>query len=166
MLRGVGQGRAVTACAGKRPTAHRKGNRSVRSDKSHIVRHKTGRFECCGGPGTGDPARPRAGRFTSHNVFLSYGRGSTGRAVAPPAAPTAQLEKSGARMEVQPLRGDEYAAGPESIRGRLESRRTSRVFRASLSAFNVAGDSGRRRLLEWTVGNGERAGKTPTRSLQ
>ena len=33
-----------------------------------------------------------------HNVFLSYGRGSTGRAVAPPSAPTPQMEKMGARI--------------------------------------------------------------------
>ena len=43
VLRGFGQGRAVTACAGMRPTARRK-DKFARSDKSHIVQHKTGRW--------------------------------------------------------------------------------------------------------------------------
>jgi hypothetical protein len=78
---------------GEAPYRSQKGEWSVRLDKSHIVRHNTGRCYGCGGPDTGNPARPRAGRFTSHNVFLSYGRGSTGRAVTPPAAPTSQLNE-------------------------------------------------------------------------
>jgi hypothetical protein len=38
-------------------------------------------------------SRPVRAILGSHNVFLSYGRGSTGRAVAPPSAPTPQLNE-------------------------------------------------------------------------
>ena len=78
---------------GKRPTAQKK-DQFARSDKSHIVQHKTGRKgKATGGLAAGNPARPRRHRFMMHNVFLSYGRGSTGRAVAPPSAPTPQLNE-------------------------------------------------------------------------
>jgi len=93
VLRGFGQGRAVTSCAGSALPLEEK-DKFARSDKSHIVQHKTGRKgKATGGLGTGNPARPRADRFMMHNVFLSYGRGSTGRAVTPPAAPTSQLKR-------------------------------------------------------------------------
>jgi len=54
MLRGVGQGRAVTACAGSALPLE---NKDVfdRLDKSHIVHHKTGREEGNGRPGSGEP---------------------------------------------------------------------------------------------------------------
>ena len=80
---------------GKRPTAQQGRINLVRSDKNHFVRHKAGRGEGEGRPRRGTPRDP-AGRFMPHKVFLSYGRGSTGRAVTPPAAPASQLEKSGA----------------------------------------------------------------------
>ena len=44
MLRGVGRGRAVTACAGGALPLENK-DQFARSDKSHIVRHKIGRWE-------------------------------------------------------------------------------------------------------------------------
>jgi hypothetical protein len=54
VLRGVGQGRAVTACAGSALPLE---NKDVfdRLDKSHIVHHKTGREEGNGRPGSGGP---------------------------------------------------------------------------------------------------------------
>ncbi len=97
MLRGVGQGRVVTACAKKRPTARRK-DQFARSDKSHIVRHKIGRWgKATGGPGTGDPARPRAGHFMiAQCVLILRARELRPRRRAP-VRPTPQMWKRWAR---------------------------------------------------------------------
>jgi len=73
-------------------------------------------------------------------VFLSYGRGSTGRAVAPPAAPTPQFGKRWAREWKSGRFAGEHDAG--GSRRRLKSRCVSPVVRESLAAFNVTDGSG------------------------
>ena len=130
MLRGVGQGRAVTSCAGMRPTARRK-DKFARSDKSHIVRHKIGRWgKATGGPGTGDPARPRAGHFMiAQCVLILRAREHRPRRRAPVRPHSANLGKMGARIE-------SLAASREARR-----RRTSRAVRSSLSACDGFGFS-------------------------
>ena len=70
MLRGVGQGRDGTACAGGALPLE---NEDVfaRLDKSHIVQHKTGRKEkATGGLAAGNPARPRCHRFIDAQCVL------------------------------------------------------------------------------------------------
>ncbi len=110
---------------GKRPTAHRRGQ-SQFAQIRHVVRHKTGRWEKPrAASAAGAPETPLPTVLCSHNVLLSYGRcwrtatGRTGRAVTPPALPTAQFEKMGAG----------------------KARRTSRAVRWSCAACNVAGHS-------------------------
>jgi hypothetical protein len=73
----------------------------ARSDKSHIVRHKIGRWvKATGGPGTGDPARPRAGHFMiAQCVLILRAREHRPRRRAPVRPHSANLEKMGARRE-------------------------------------------------------------------
>ena len=96
----------------------------ARLDKSHIVQHKTGRWEkATGGLAAGNPARPRCHRFMMHNVFLSYGRGSTGRAVAPPSAPTPQIGKDGRAKRKSGRFAGEHDAGAGAPLGNRGGRR-------------------------------------------
>lgn len=97
---------AVTACAGSALPLDKK-DQFARSDKSHIVRHKIGRWEkATGGPGTGDPARPRAGHFMiAQCVLILRAREHRPRRRAPVRPHSANWEKMGALKEVWPLRG-------------------------------------------------------------
>jgi len=107
----------------KRPTAHGTES-SWFAQIRHIVRHKTGRWKRQrAARQRGTPRDPAAAVLCSHNVLLSYGRGSTGRAVTPPAAPTAQLEKDGrARKDVCRFAGEHDAGGFAAAWNRGERR--------------------------------------------
>jgi hypothetical protein len=92
---------------------------------------------------------PAAGRFMPHKVVLSYGRGSTGRAIAPPSAPTPQLnEVRRANGSSLPLRGEHAAGAGAPPR---KSRRPLPVVRSFFAAFNVTDGSGESQLLEWAI---------------
>ena len=102
-----------------------KKNRFARSDKSTLCIHKTGRWEkATGGPGPGDPARPRAGRFIDAQcVLILRAREHRPRRRAPVRPHFANLEKMGARIEeVCPLRGKFTTP---ALSRRLQSRRPS-----------------------------------------
>ena len=112
MLRGVGQGRAVTACAGKRPTARKK-DHLLAEIRVTLCIHKTGRWgKATGGLAAGNPARPRCHRFIDAQCDLIL---RALRAQAAPSRPRPPpLRKFGkdgrANSGSLPLRG-EHAAG-------------------------------------------------------
>ncbi len=82
---------------GKRPTARKK-DVFARSDKSHIVQHKTGRKgKATGGLAAGNLARPRCHRFIDAQcVLILRAREHRPRRRAPVRPHSANLEKMGA----------------------------------------------------------------------
>ena len=97
VLRGCRPGSRRHVLCGKRPTARKK-DKFARSDKSHIVRHKIGRWEkATGGPGTGNPARPRADHFMiAQCVLILRAREHRPRRRAPVRPHSANWNKLGA----------------------------------------------------------------------
>ena len=94
------------------------------------MQHKTGREgKATGGLAAGNPARPRCHRFMMHNVFLSYGRGSTGRAVTPPAAPTSQLNEVRRGRNAANVAGGSFVFSRPALRdhGWFKAKTASRV---------------------------------------
>jgi hypothetical protein len=94
------------------PYRSRNGNKMVRSDKSHIVQHKTGREEDHGRPGSGEPREtPLPPFYDAQCVLILRAREHRPRRRAPVRPHSANWKKMGARMEEVCRFAGEHNAG-------------------------------------------------------
>ena len=146
VLRGVGQGSVVTACAGSALPLEEKTSllAQIRITLCDIKLAAGKRQRAA--PARGIPRDPVLAFYDHTMCSYLTGAQSTGRAVAPPSAPTPQIGKDGRANERSlPLRGEHDAGGSRRRENRVEH---CRWFVGFFPRALVLGNP-KRRLLEW-----------------